>query len=55
MIESGFIKNELLKQPKSRPYSLALETCILLAVNTGYIPRRLTKIFKPDKHFCLEN
>ncbi len=31
MLENGARKNELLKQPKHRPYSLAEEVCLLLA------------------------
>ena len=35
MLENGIRKNELLKQPKHAPYSLAQEVCLLLAADNG--------------------
>ena len=35
MLENGARKNELLKQPKHRPYSLAEEVCLLLAAENS--------------------
>ncbi len=35
MLENGMRKNELLKQPKHAPYSLAQEVCLLLAADNG--------------------
>ncbi len=35
MLENGVRKNELLKQPKHAPYSLAQEVCLLLAADNG--------------------